>query len=110
MLQGVIQLNSKIRVIKTPFKQHLLFLINILSNMESNKPLYSFTLPGLILGTIGLYMSINSVQDSYFNENFDNIKNMILVFLLVLVGTTMTFMGFLLHSIAGLIKYKANET
>lgn len=55
-------------------------------------------------------MSINSVQDSYFNENFDNIKNMILVSLLVLVGTTMTFMGFLLHSIAGLIKYKANET
>jgi hypothetical protein len=109
MLQNVIQLSSENRLIKKPLRHYLKLLLNVSSNMEINKPLYSFTLPGLILGTIGLYMSINSVQDLYHDGSFFDLKNTILMTLLTLVGTIMAYMGVLLHSIAGLIKYKANE-
>jgi uncharacterized iron-regulated membrane protein len=54
-------------------------------------------------------MSINSVQDLYHDGSFFDLKNTILMTLLTLVGTIMAYMGVLLHSIAGLIKYKANE-
>jgi hypothetical protein len=61
MLQNVILPAHKNRSIKKPSGHYLGFLLNVLGNMGANKPLYSFTLPGLILGTIGLYLNINSV-------------------------------------------------
>ncbi len=107
MLKNVIQLSNENRLITNPLRSFLKFLLNVLNNMEINKPLYSFTLPGLILGTIGLYMSINSVRDLYLDGSFFDLESTVLMTLLTLVGTIMAFMGFLLHSIAGLIKYKA---
>ena len=53
-------------------------------------------------------MGLNSVQTLYLDGSF-NLENTVLMTLLTLVGTIMVFMGILLHSIAGLIKYKANN-
>jgi len=109
MLQYLIQLSNENSLIKNSIRYYLKFLLNILNNMEINKPLYVFTLPGFILGTSGLYMSFNYVQNFYLDGSFFNLENTILMTLLTLVGTIMAFMGVLLHSITGLIKYKANE-
>jgi hypothetical protein len=109
MLQNVIQLSNENKLMKNPLKNCLNFLLNVLDNMGFNKPLYSFTLPGFILGTIGLCMSINSVQDPYLDGSSFGLKNIILMALLTLVGIIMALMGFLLHYITGLIKYKTNE-
>jgi hypothetical protein len=109
MFQDVIQLANKNRLIKKPSRHYLEFLLNVLGNMEANKPLYSFTLPGLILGTIGLYMNINSVQELYLDGNFFDLKNTILATLLTLFGVTIAFIGFLFHSISGLIKYNESK-
>lgn len=108
MLQNVIQLSKESSLIKYPLRYHLKFFPNLLSNIDINKPLYCFTLPGLILGTIGLYMSLSSVQDLYLDGSF-NLENAILTILLTLVGIIMAYMGALLHLIAGLIRYKANK-
>jgi uncharacterized iron-regulated membrane protein len=54
-------------------------------------------------------MSINSVQDPYLDGSSFGLKNIILMALLTLVGIIMALMGFLLHYITGLIKYKTNE-
>jgi hypothetical protein len=48
------------------------------------------------------------VQTLYLDGSF-NLENIVLMTLLALIGTIMMFMGVLLHSIAGLIRYKANE-
>lgn len=108
MLQNVIQSRNESGLIKNSLKHFLKFLFNNLNNMEINKPLYSFTLPGLILGTIGLYMSFNYVEDFYLDGSFD-LENTFLITLLTLGGSIMAFTGILLHSIAGLIRYKTNE-
>jgi hypothetical protein len=105
MLQNVIQLSNENNLIKNSLRYYLKSLLNILDDMEINKPLFSFTLPGLILGTIGFYMSLNSMENYYHNGSFD-LENTLLMTLLILVGTCMAFMGVLLNLIAGLIRYK----
>jgi hypothetical protein len=108
MLQNVIQLSNENSLIKNSLRYISKLLLNTFSNIKINKPLYSFTLPGFILGTSGFYMSLNSVQTLYLDGSF-NLENIVLMTLLALIGTIMMFMGVLLHSIAGLIRYKANE-
>lgn len=108
MLQNLIQLRKESDLKNNSLRYFLKFLFNNLNNMEINKPLYSFTLPGLILGAIGLYMSFNYVEDFYLDGSSD-LENTFLIALLTLGGIIMALTGILLHSIAGLIRYKANE-
>lgn len=77
--------------------------------MEINKPLYSFTLPGFILGAGGLYMGLNLLQTFYLGGS-SNFGSTVLMALLTLGGIFMAFMGILLHLIAGLISYTANKS
>lgn len=105
MLQNVIQLSNKNSLVKNPLRYYLTILQNILNDLEINKPLYSFTLPGLILGTIGFYLSFNSMENYYHNGSFD-LENTLLMTLLTLVGICMAFMGVLLNLIVGLFRYK----
>jgi hypothetical protein len=93
--------------IKNLLKYFLKRLLNIFNSIKFNKPLYSFTLPGFILGTSGLYMDFNFAQTLNHGGSF-NFEYTILMALLTLVGIIMAFMGVLLHSIAGLIRYKAS--
>jgi hypothetical protein len=108
MFPGVIQLSSDNSIIKNPLRCYLIFLLNVLNNVEITNPLYSFTLPGLILGTAGLYMTLNSVKGLYFDGSF-NLENTILMTLVTLIGIIVAYIGILLHLIAGLIKYKENK-
>jgi hypothetical protein len=80
-------------------------LLSIFKGMKFNKSLYCFALPGSILGTGGLYMGFNFAQTFHPGEGFD-MGTVALTFLLTFTGTFMVFTGILLHSIAGLIRYK----
>lgn len=93
---------------KNPLKHGLAVLSRIFNDMEFNNPLYYFTLPGFILGTGGVYMGLDFVQTFYLDGTF-NFGSTVLMVLLTLIGTFMAFMGILLHSIAGLIRYKMNN-
>jgi hypothetical protein len=105
MLQNAIQLGHVNRSIKNPLRDFTTVILNIFSNMEVNKPLYYFTLPGFILGTSGLYMTLECVQ-TFQPEGVFNIEYAVLMVLLTFVGSLMAFTGVLLHSIAGLIRHE----
>jgi hypothetical protein len=108
MLPSMIQLNNKNSLIKNPLSHHLKFLLNLLNDVEINNPIYNFTLAGLILGTTGLSMTLNSVKNIYSVGSF-NLENTILMTLLTLIGIIVAYIGVLLHLIAGLVRYKVNS-
>jgi glycosyltransferase involved in cell wall biosynthesis len=87
-----------------PLKHGLNVLVKILTDMEFNRPLYYFTLPGLFFGIAGLYMGLLLLQTFYLGGSL-YFGPTILMILLTLVGTFMAFTGILLHSISGLIRH-----
>ncbi|MDY9926378.1 glycosyltransferase family 2 protein [Methanosarcina sp.] len=89
---------------ENPIKHGLMVLLKIFKDMEYNKPLYYFTLPGFILGTCGLYMGLGFLRAFYIGESLEFGPTMLMI-LLTLVGVFMTFTGILLHSISGLIMH-----
>lgn len=109
MLPSVIRLSYENSLIKNPLKYNFKLLLKFLNNVEFNNPLYSFTLPGLILGIMGLYITLNSVKGSFLDGSI-NLENTILMILLTLIGITVAYIGVLLHLIAGLIRYKGNKS
>ena len=81
---------------------------NIFNYIGTNKLLYCFTLPGFVLGVAGLYMGLRFMQAFHHGGSFD-LGYFFLSVLLTLVGTFLAFMGILLNSIAGLIRYRSNK-
>ena len=77
-------------------------LINILQDMEFRRPLYYFTFPGIIFGTIGMGMGLTFLQDFYHGGDL-RFGPTLLMILLTLVGSFLAFTGIILHSISRLI-------
>ncbi|HWQ20735.1 MAG TPA: glycosyltransferase family 2 protein [Methanotrichaceae archaeon] len=76
----------------------------LLQDMELRKPLYYFTLPGLISATIGLGMGLEFLRTFYHGGTL-SFGPTLLMALLTLVGSFMAFTGIILHSISRLIKH-----
>jgi glycosyltransferase involved in cell wall biosynthesis len=89
---------------ENPLRHGLNVLVKILKDLEFNKPLYCFTLPGLIFGIAGLYMGLLFLRTFYMGGALYFAPTIIMT-LLTLVGTFMAFTGILLHSISSLIKH-----
>jgi glycosyltransferase involved in cell wall biosynthesis len=87
---------------ENPIKHGLKVLANIINDMELNRPLYYFTLPGVILGTIGLSMGLSFLQSFYNGERLLFGPTLMMI-LLTLLGTFMVFTGIILHTISKLI-------
>jgi len=77
-------------------------LIHILQDMEFRRPLYYFTFPGLIMGTIGLGMGLIFMQD-FYNGGRLHFGPTLVMMLLTLVGTFMAFTGIILLVILGFL-------
>ena len=88
---------------ENPIRHGLMVLLKILKDMEFNRPLYYFTIPGIALGTGGIYLGLSFLQTFYPGGSL-NFGPTILMILLTLVGTFMAFTGIMLHSIAGIIR------
>jgi len=84
-------------------------LSNVFNEMEFSKPLYCFTLPGLLLVAGGLHMTLNFLQAPYHGESLGLGLTILLLLLLAFFGIVMAFTGVLLHSIAGFIRYKKSN-
>ncbi|AKB76672.1 glycosyltransferase (family 2) [Methanosarcina horonobensis HB-1 = JCM 15518] len=89
---------------ENPVRHRLAVLLKIIKDIEHNKPLYSFTLPGSILRMVGLYMGLIFLRTFYPGKGLEFGPTMLMI-LLTLVGVFMFFAGILLHSIAGLITH-----
>ena len=89
---------------ENPLKHGLTVLLKIIKDMEYNKPLYYFTLPGFLLGVGGFYMGLNFLRNFFLGGGL-NFGPTMLMILLTLVGVFMSFTGILLHSISCLIMH-----
>jgi glycosyltransferase involved in cell wall biosynthesis len=87
---------------ENPIKHGLTVLYRVFKDMEYNKPLYYFTLPGFVFGAIGLYMGLTFLRTFYLGGGL-NFGPTMLMILLTLVGVFMSFTGIILHSISRLI-------
>jgi len=67
--------------------------------MEFRRPLYYFTMPGMLFGTVGIFMGLTFLQDFYKGENL-YFGPTLLMILLTLIGVFMAFTGIILHSIS----------
>ncbi|MCX9084688.1 MAG: glycosyltransferase family 2 protein [Candidatus Methanoperedens sp.] len=97
---------------ENPVSHGLKVLANVINDMELNRPLYYFTLPGAILGIIGLAMGLSFLQN-FYNGGSLNYGPTLLMILLTLIGTFMVFTGIILHTMSKLIienKKKVDQT
>ena len=76
-------------------------LVGVLRNIEFKRPLFAFTLPGILLICIGLALAVYVIQGFY---SYGRVPNgpAILMLLVIIVGTFMILTGIILHSMAGL--------
>lgn len=88
---------------ENPISHGLGVLLKILRDMEFNRPLYYFTVPGIIFGVTGLYMGLGFLQTFYLGGQL-NFGPTMLMMVLTIIGTFMAFTGIMLHSMAGLIR------
>jgi hypothetical protein len=82
---------------ENPVKHGLGVLVRVLKDMEFHRPLYYFTLPGLVFGGVGLYLGLRSLQ-TFYHGGALHFGPTILMTVLMLVGTFMAFTGIMLDS------------
>jgi len=85
-----------------PVKHGVKVLVRVLHDMELNKPLYYFTVPGMVFGITGMGLGLRFLQDFYLGGGL-MFGPTLLMILLTLVGTFMTFTGIILHTMSRLM-------
>jgi glycosyltransferase involved in cell wall biosynthesis len=85
-----------------PVAHGLRVLINVLQDMELNRPLYYFTAPGLVFAAAGIFLGLSFLQDFYMGGSL-YLGPTLLMILLTLIGSFMAFTGIILHSMSRLI-------
>jgi glycosyltransferase involved in cell wall biosynthesis len=94
---------------KNPLSHGFNVLMRLLHEMEFNRPLYYFTLPGIIMIIIGLILGLN-----YFSKYLAGITDAIfptaLAVLITILGAFIAFTGVLLHTMSRMIKNRRKKT
>ena len=92
---------------ENPVRHGVGVLLKILQDMEFKKPLYYFTVPGIIIGIGGLQMGFIFLREFYRGGSLQFGPTMLMM-ILVLGGMFMAFTGVILHSMARLIRESRN--
>jgi len=87
---------------QNPVSHGIKVLLDLLHDMELRRPLFYFTLPGMILAGVGLVMGLDFLRNFYHGGSL-SYGPTILMILLTLVGSFMVFTGIILHSISSVI-------
>jgi len=88
---------------KNPIEHGFGVLVMVLKDIEFNKPLYYFTVPGLSLGIGGLYMGAHFIRTFSMGGGLQFGPTMLMV-LFIVIGTFMALTGILLHSVSSIMK------
>ncbi len=88
---------------KNPIEHGFGVLVMVLKDIEFNKPLYYFTVPGLSLGIGGLYMGAHFIRTFAMGGSLQFGPTMLMV-LFIVIGTFMALTGILLHSVSSIMK------
>ncbi len=94
---------------ENPVSHGVKVFVKVLQDMELNRPLFYFTMPGTLIAMTGIGMGLNFLQRFYHGEGL-SFGPTLLMIMLTLIGTFMVFTGIILHSISRLIEESKNET
>lgn len=87
---------------QNPVRHGVKALLRLLHDMELRRPLYYFTLPGLIMAAIGIGMGLEFLRTFYHGGSL-SFGPTLLMIMLTLVGSFMALTGIVLHTLARLI-------
>ena len=85
-----------------PVSHGVKVLVQILRDLELRRPLYYFTVPGTVMAVFGLGLGLSFLRDFYLGQGLSFGPTLLMIMLTVL-GTFMTFTGIILHSISRMI-------
>jgi len=88
---------------ENPIKHGLGVLMMVLKDIEFNRPLYYLTVPGSILGIIGLIMGVIFIRDFTLGKNLYFGPTMLMV-LCIVIGSFMALMGIMLHTVSTILR------
>jgi glycosyltransferase involved in cell wall biosynthesis len=86
-----------------PVAHGIRVLVKVLRDMELNRPLYYFTVPGIVFSAVGIGMGLEFLR-SFYHGGTLQFGPTLLMILLTLVGSFMALTGIFLHSISKLIE------
>jgi dolichol-phosphate mannosyltransferase len=87
---------------QNPVSHGVKVLVQILKDMELRRPLYYFTVPGMVIAVFGLGLGLSFLRDFYFGRGL-SFGPTLLMIMLTLVGCFMAFTGIILHSMSRMI-------
>lgn len=87
---------------RNPISHGVSVLLRIIGDLELKRPLYYFTLPGLIIGVTGAILSLMFIRD-YITGVSVNMGPTIVAVMLTLFGTFFIFTGIILDSMRRMI-------
>jgi len=91
---------------ENPVSHGVKILLKLLHDMEMRRPLYYFTLPGLVALSIGMLMGLGFLRDFYHGQPLAYGPTLLMA-ILTLLGTFFAFTGIILHSICNVINKSA---
>ena len=86
---------------RNPAKYILGALKTVVEDIETNRPLYFYSVPGFALATCGFYMGFKFLEAFFLGSASINFAPTFLMVFLSLAGAYMTIMGIVEHSLAG---------
>lgn len=87
---------------ENPVSHGVKVLLNLLQDMELRRPLYYFTVPGLLFAGMGMGMGLSFLRTFYHGGSL-SFGPTLLMLILTLVGSFLAFTGIILHSISKVI-------
>ncbi len=91
-----------------PVSHGVRVLVKVLHDIELNRPLYYFTVPGMVLGGIGTFMALSFLRTFYLGGSLAFGPTLLMI-MLFMVGTFMSFTGIILHSMSRMINESRNK-
>jgi glycosyltransferase involved in cell wall biosynthesis len=87
---------------ENPVSHGVKVLLILLQDMELRRPLFYFTLPGMVLAAVGIGIGLELLRTFYHGGQLSYGLTMLMI-LTTLVGSFMAFTGIILHAISRLI-------
>ncbi|AKB76638.1 dolichyl-phosphate beta-D-mannosyltransferase related protein [Methanosarcina horonobensis HB-1 = JCM 15518] len=93
--------NNSETSIRNPAKYMLGTLKTVVEDIENNRPLYLYSVPGFALATCGFYMGFKFMEAFFLGSANLNFGHTFLMVFLALIGVYMTLKGIVAHSMEG---------
>ncbi len=93
---------------ENPLAHGMGVLLKVLHHMELRRPLYYFTIPGIIITSLGVGMGLSFLRDFYHGGSLYFGPTLLMV-LLTLIGSFTALTGIILHSLSRMIHEEMNN-